>query len=440
MHKFNRMQYRPSLSFLCCLIPLLAVGGVAAVAWHKATSLPVEVRAATGFVEAIKFKDTIETNPPSPEQIADVREQAIALKAKLVAEFPALYATAHPVADDANGFLLLYKLAGSGHPFPGRLPISKEFDNLLGEQARWDPATARRCLAEHAEFVTRLERIAALPTRSSSNMPAEYNGIVAGLPAKRGCDILLLKARLAAAGGDQAETLRLVAAAGNLGSHFHNVECPSLYSETVVILIDLGIQRAAYKTLLPVLGRNAELASWKRVLGNRTYTCADFARVMCGEWNIGADYITIPVLLAGAKNHQVPDADAVIRTYTIWFNTCVTRLPSLGLAEMAAALKPPGDVTRLSEEGRDVIDSFYDGFQPWTKGYIMGAAKLALYHAALDLLIMERSGSPLAASDVVRIPCEPVSGLPFEFDSNKRVLAAPPSTAVLGVEPLALPW
>jgi len=121
-----RMNYRPSRSFVCCLVPLLVVGGAGAVLWHRASALHLAIRANLTFLEALKFKDTLDTNPPTPEQIAKVRNEAIALKEKLVAEFPALKVVPRPVPDEANGYLLLHKLSGGGDPALGRLPVSAE--------------------------------------------------------------------------------------------------------------------------------------------------------------------------------------------------------------------------------------------------------------------------------------------------------------------------
>ena len=125
-----------------------------------------------------------------------------------------------------------------------------KFKDILNTDAVWDPEIVKLCLAEHADLVGRIEYIASLTTRSSANMPADYQGFVGAYPGKTGCDILLLKARLAADAGDETESLRLVAAAANMSSHYHDVECPALYNETVAVLTSLTIDQAVFELLM----------------------------------------------------------------------------------------------------------------------------------------------------------------------------------------------
>ncbi|MDD2766113.1 MAG: hypothetical protein PHE83_19290 [Opitutaceae bacterium] len=204
--------------------------------------------------------------------------------------------------------------------------------------------------------------------------------------------------------------------------------------------MDRCIDKAAFQTLLPALGHNADLGRWKAALGKRDFTPADFARGIRGEWNVGAEYLVLPVLLAAGRNHELPDAEAVARTYSSWINNCVTRLPACGLADMDRVFQQPAEDSRLSKAGREMIDVLASGQAGWTKGYVRAAAVHAQYQAALELLILEQAGSTLTASDGGRITRDPVSGQPFEFDATKRTLAAPSAIANLKIEPLALPW
>ncbi|MDD2766112.1 MAG: hypothetical protein PHE83_19285 [Opitutaceae bacterium] len=207
---------------------LLAVGAAGTWAWRKADAVPPEIRTKLGFWDTLRFKNILATNPQTPEQFARHRQQSLALKDKLTAEFPALKATARPVPDDENGFLLLYKLSGGGLALCD-LPLSTEFKQILRYNTPWNPEIARRCLAEHAKLVSRIEHIAALNTRSSAiKMPPDYVGFINTRSGKTCFDILMVKARLAAEAGDENETLRLIGAAGNLSSHYRDVETPSL--------------------------------------------------------------------------------------------------------------------------------------------------------------------------------------------------------------------
>lgn len=439
MHHRDTVRYRPSPSFASIMAVLLAAGAAGAWAWHKAGAAPPEARAQMGFWECLNFKHLRNASAPAADQLARHHQQILALKNKLTAEFPALKAAARPVADDENGFLLLYKLSGNGLVH-GNLPLSEEFKQILRHDAPWNPESARRCLAGHAALVSRIEHIAALTTRSSSNMPPDFTGFVGSKAAKSGSDILLLKARLAAEAGDDSETRRLAAAASNLAAHFREVETPSLLEETVVIVIDRDIAKVAFTSLLPALGGHADLGRWQTLFDKRSCTPADLAQVIRGEWNIGAEHFVLPVLLASERNHELPDAEAVARTYSSWVNDCVTRLPACGLADVDRVFQQPAEVAHLSKAGREIIRLLASGLAAWTNGYVYAAAVRAQYQAALDLLILEQAGAKLTASDGGKVTCDPVSGLPFVFDPAKRTLAPPPATADLKIEPLALPW
>lgn len=372
--------------------------------------------------------------PLTPAEHAAARAEAAAWKVKFLAEFPALKATERSVPAEENGFLLLYQLGST-------LPISEEFKQILADRTQWDPETTKRGLAEHADVVGKIEHIAVIPTRSSSNMPANYMGFINARPGKTGCEILLLKARLAAEAGDEAETLRLVSAAGNLGSHYHDVEVPSFLSETVAILIDRGIEDLAFKTLLPALGKSANLDRWKSTLGRKVYSTAELTKTMRGEWNIGADFIAFPMLAESGKLCEMPDAEATSRSYSLVFNQCVSELPSRSLANLTNYnLVCPGGVSHLSEEGRGIIDIISTGPKNWLQGYVHAAVVHQQYQAAMDLLILEKAGATLTAADTGRIVHDPVSGLPFVFDATSRKVSAPVCGVTPEIEPLALPW
>ena len=377
--------------------------------------------------------------PLTPAERAAAKAEAAAWKVKFLAEFPALMVAERPVAAEENGFLLLYQLGSS--PQSDSLSISEEFKQILNGLAPWDPEAAKRCLTEHAELVSKIEHIAALLTRSSSNMPADYVGFISGRAGKNGCDILLLKARLAAEARDQTETLRLVSAAGNLGCHFHDIESPSLLSETISILIDLSIKRTAFKTLLPALGKSADLDQWKSELDRKIYSPTELAKVVRGEWNIGADLIAFPLLAISEKLREMPDAEAVSRCYSASYNQCVSKLPSRSFADLLTYdLILPGTVSHLSEEGRKIINDISIGSQSWSKGYVRSAAVHHQYQAAMELLIQEKTGATLTSAEADRVTRDPGSGLPFVFDAASRKLATPSSATALDLEPLALPW
>ncbi len=372
--------------------------------------------------------------PLTPAEHAEAMAEAAAWKVKFAAEFPALNVAERSMPPEANGFLQLYQLGSSN-------ALSEDFEQFLNGDVSWDPDVAKRHLTEHADFVGKIEKIAALSTRSSSNMPADYRGNINARCGSYGAKILLLKARLAADADDELETLRLVSAAGNLGAHYHEIEAPSLLSETIVILIDLNIQHTAIATLLPAIGKTADLERWKAVLGRMDYSTTELARVMRGEWNVGAELMAFPLVVVSQRRNEMRDAEAMARAYSEMFNRCVSALPAMSLAEvMNHDLLRPGVTSHLSEESKSLLEGVSSGPKSWLEGYIRAARIHQQHQAALDLLILEKGGAKLADADASRITLDPASGAPFVFDPSSRELSAAVGPTSIEVEPLALPW
>ncbi|MEI6176767.1 MAG: hypothetical protein WCS43_07740 [Verrucomicrobiota bacterium] len=365
---------------------------------------------------------------------AKAKATAASWKRKFLIEFPALNITEHPVPYEENGFRMLYDLGNSG------LPISEEFAKILGDLSDCDLEVAKRCLAAHSEVVEKVEYIGNLQTRSSSGMPEGYVGFISARAVKQCAEIGFLKARLAVVAGDEEEALRCFSVSINIADHFQKVEVPSLIGATVCILIDLSGQNVVYKSLLPALGKSANLTRWKALLCRRDYSTTEFARFLRGEWQIGADFMGFPLLAQMEKQGEIPDAEAVLRFHSSWTNDVITKLPSLGLADFDTAFPPPGTTSKLSEEGRSILQDLSIGLDSWRKGYARSAVVNAQGRAAMDLLILEKSGVKIVADDVGRITRDPVSGKPFVFDPIKRELTAPCSSASMDVLPLSLPW
>jgi hypothetical protein len=444
------MKYRPSLAFILCLIPMLAAGAAGAWAWKKADSVPMHIRAHATFLQVLRYKEEPPRIPRTPEQIEQARQASIDLREKLVVEFPALRITEHPVPDDQNGFLLLFKLDRECEAFG--LPVSKEFRQLLDDKIPWNPEIARRGLAGHADLVARIEHIASLPTRSSSNMPAGYGGFFWGRATIDSANILLLKARLAAEAKDEAETLRLVAAAQNLASHFREIETPTLITYGLSGWVDHGIRDATFKHLLPALGRDADLPRWKSMLASRSYTSAELAKVGRGQWSTISQFYLFGAILDSDYPNHPPDGEALAHAYTSRYNALVTRLPTLTLAEFLdhGAEFPDESDSHLSEKSREIMDFFFGdgksgGKWKWAgerqvKSIVRAASISAQYEAAFDLLILEKSGRKLVPELMAEVTRDPLSGSPFLFDPATRVVSPPPAAAKVDVKPLGLPW
>jgi hypothetical protein len=432
------MSYRPSRGLVLCMIPLLATATAGAWAWNKANDVPLHERANGDFLALVKKKrDPLsEGREDTPAARRALREGCAAMKRKMLQEHPGLRIEEKPVPDEHNAFLQLHKLAG----FPtGRGPvIGENLQQFLSGNAEWDSAKVRAALAEESELVALAEKIGAMTERSSSNMPEDYNGFISARTAKYLGDILMMKARLASESQDPQEVLRLVAATRNLASHFREIESPTLLGETVTILVDLNAAAASFEHLFPALGPEADLAAWKEALVPRGYTPADFAHVMRGEWNITAEFYLYPAIL----RQKLSDGEELARLHAANFERLVMELPEMGWAEFAekgvTALEE--DMSGLSEKGQEVARAFLIGNAGWHKGYMRAVSVFALHEAALDLMILEQGGEPLAAESVSKLKPDPVSGKSYRFDPATRTLSAPEEIEAANVKPVKLPW
>ena len=435
------MKLCPNRKYVLCLATLILTSLFVFLAWEE-----IKPRAVTGgeagslrhfWQEQVERLPIFRNLRTRSKRTPDVRQEARVMKERMLAEFPALRVEKHPVPDDQNGFLMLFQL----DDFIKNLnpPLSEEFRQLLNGTTPWDADAARRFLAEQRDLVEWIEKIAALETRSVENLPASYDGFIGARSGKIASDILLLKARLAAEAGDEQGTLRAISAVTNLAAHYQKIESPSFWSATINIVIDMKIKKTALKTILPALGKDADLSFWKSTFATTSYTASDLARIMRGEWNTSSDYLAFPLFIADERKRNLSDAEAVARTYSSWFNAWVTTLPTLSLSQIES-FSPHVKTSHLSSGGRTYIEVLQMSRESWLKGHIRAAVISSQQQAALDLLMLERDGVTLGAADAARITHDPMTGLPFVFDPAKRELLAPPDSARLDVVPLVLPW
>jgi len=437
------MKYRPSTPFIICLVPMLAVAGTAGWAWSKVNSVPAHKRADMSFFDALRYRENDRRifEEPTPEQLAAVRPQVIELKQKMLAEFPDLAITGQPVPDEENGFLLFYELTqGSGRAPGETMPVTPELRNFLNPAAAWDPVAIRAALEANGDLIAKIEHIAALPKRSSANMPADYNGFISARDMKVCSDILLMKARLAADAKDETEALRLVTANFHLASHCDQAEAVSLLGVTVGILIDLQVEDAILTKLLPALGRDADLPRWRAALTSRPPSTVDrFSNVLRGDWHATGVHLLFPTVLA--MKDRPEDYEELIRAYTSQFDSFSKMIQGQNHAILLNLPAMPSPKVTLSSKSREILEMFNIGNTAWGKGYARASSIRARNLAALDLLVLEKSGTALTAESVSTVTPEPLSGEAFVYDPATRTISAPPAIAEeAGVIPLALPW
>lgn len=435
------MKYRPSASFIICLVSTLAVGGAAGWAWSKAQAVPEHKRVNLGFFEALSFQEKKRRGmePPTPEQLAASRQQVIALKQKMLAEFPDLAVEGKSVPQEQNGFRLLYEFADNDGQ--SKIPVTPELRALLKDEAPWDPTAMRAALEANGEFVSQIERIAALPDRSSMDMPVDYMNFFHARPVMLGSHILLAKARLAAEAKDEAEALRLVNATLNLASHLDRTETPSLLAVTVGILVDLQTQDAIMTKILPALGKDADLPSWRGAITSRPeYNPDEFARLMRGEWNSALEHFILPIIFSPNYEDRPDDYEAFVRAYTVKFDFLCKTLAGKKPRTLLY-LPPTPNPEKLSRGSWELLELCQVGAGNWGKGYARAGSVRARNLAALELLVLEKTGATLAADSTAGVTFEPLSEARFLYDPATRTITAPPAIAEeAGVKPVTLPW
>lgn len=421
------------------MVPMLLSGFAGALVWKKYHSVPMSVRAEADFFEILKYKEPWDFDFPTPEQLARTRSAAESMIAELTKEFPNLAVESHPVPDDENAFLQMHLLTDL--PNYTEPQLSTEFQEMLESEAPLDPVAVERYLEKHSQFVSRIEEIALMEGRSSSNMPDDYSGFIAARVPINGAKILLLKARLAAEVGDEDEVLRLVIASTNLGSHYREVENPTLLTETITSLIDLSVRDISFKYLLPALGKDADLQRWKDALNPREYSAASFATLLRGEWYTSSRYMLYPVILDPSNPNAPKDAKALARAYAANFSSQIKSLENKQLEDLliyddTASGKFFQD---LSEDSREITSLFMIGSRAWAKGLVRAGMIVTQYDAAMELLILESNEGSIAAETTERVVPNPISGESFEYDAASRTLTAPPVSEGQKVETLVLP-
>lgn len=431
------MKYRPSRSFVFCLVPLLALGVSGAWAWSRANESPLYERVEGDFITlATKKRERPEkAQEESAAERKAFREGAAALKEKMLLEHPGLRIEEKPVPDEANALFQFHKLSVAED---AKLKIGDALRNVLDSKTAWDIAKAKAALAEEADFVALAEKFGAMTERSSSNMPEDYIGFISARPAKEMSDVLVLKARIAAEEGDGAEALRLIETSRNLGAHFREIEERNLLAETVAILMDLGAVASSFEQLLPSLGPDTDLAPWKEALATKRYTPADFADAMRGEWNTTSEFFLYPAIL----RQKPADGEDLARLHAANFEKLVNELPTASWQEFAenGCHSLLEGMDGFSGKSREIAESFYIGTPSWHKGYMRAASVMAIHEAALDLLILQQNGESLAAASVAKLKVDPVSGKPYRFDPATRTLSPPEEIAASQVKAVKLPW
>ncbi len=411
----------PSAPLAVCLTGavLLGIGGYAA--YRKFGAFPADARQG-------------EEESGAPLDRGRMKMRLEELKRSLLAEFPNLQVEKRSVPDAENGFLQIQRL--------GKHPESYQFepgllDGLADCVSSRDSGKTREFLTRYPAFVAEAERIAALPSRSSMLPHKDYNGYFEAGSANALHDVLLLRAGLAAETGDEFAALDAARQAMRIRNHLHDVEAPSLLTETVAIMLDMSRMEWVTDGILPKLGSKADLGAWRKIMGGEDNPPARFATVLRGEWHTSADHMFLPHVLLDHHQGNLSDPDETARVWSAraaWRVAELEKKPALGFHDLDGSAGKPGSEA-LSEQGRKIVDDIDAGGASWNKGIIRAVVISAQRRAVMDVLMHERDGSAIPEL------LDPVSGLPFRFDASTRMIHAPAwDGAPVDVPPLKLPW
>ncbi|MES2996920.1 MAG: hypothetical protein V4733_08930 [Verrucomicrobiota bacterium] len=421
------------------LLPILGLLCLCAIAFFliRAEKNPIGKRAETTFLNSI-IRPFRKERPPRPSRPL-TREETQRAEAtgrewtkKFSARFPELHVDWREIPDEQNGYLTLFRFAKQP---PHPLPTSEEIQACL---APWNPEKARELLAKHAAVLAEVRRISALPPGSSApTIPENPTGFVNARPIKQSTDLLRISARLAATENDAITALSETTAAWNLSSILHHVDAGTLLGETVSVLVDLGIQKTIVAEILPALGKEVDLASWRKLIARHPRSATALADVMRGEWNTTTNLLHFSLIqdhLSGNLSDPEPTATAIAYSFA-------KTIRALREDSRSVAGEKPPTFSGLSPEGNEYALTLTTGLNAWGKGYQRAASIHALRLAALDLLILEKSGTALTAEITGKISPEPATGRPFVFDASTRILSPPAGSDVPeDVEPVKFPW
>ena len=376
--------------------------------------------------------------PLTPAQLEQARTDGRVLRAKMLVEFPSL-ATVAPgrLADEENGYLEIYL-----YPLGEGKELAKQpwGEMLSHTKDKFDAELAEAALAEHAEFVAWVERVAVLPGSSSLNMPAGFGGYAPTRLVMASVEVLLVKGRVAAKRGDEDEALRVVGLAKHFLEHVSKAGPVCLLDEPVLILCYQTIQNQVIQEVLPLIGRGADLGRWQACVPKRAFSTASFAELLRGEWHVAVEYLVLQSLRE--DEHFQDDPEDFARAFSADHHYFVTEVPGRPLTDIADAAKwtLPSSSSGLSKHGKLLAAG--ESWFPWAKGYLLKASVQAQHQAALELLQLERSGATLDVSSSALVTVDPLRGLPFEFDPLSRTLKHPDVSAMepYSYDPIELPW
>lgn len=367
----------------------------------------------------------------TPKELRIAKREAERVRKIIFAKCPDLRLEGKTVDSKQNGYLALFELTED--PRLAELRSTRLLDQVAAEE--FDPTAIQKQLEVFDDLGREIERIAALPERSNVIMGRVHSELLPSAEVKAMSDYLLLRARLAALDGDEADSFRFLKLAVNFTEHLGQIEGPNLLSDTVLILQRLGMYGAFLGKILPALGGSAELEKWNSILQPRTNAPQRFGQLLKGEFNYFSEKFS-PLLFG-----EVPDPKQGVIAYARWIEASAKHYEQMTFAKFRTAKPLPHEpfTKELSREGVAILEILMIGTQTWKAGFVRSVVEEHRNAAALDLLIREQKGEDLSQQKETFLP-NPLTGKPFSYDPATRTLDAITGTEGGDIEALKLPW
>ncbi len=340
---------------------------------------------------------------------------------RILARYPELaIPEAKAMPPEKNGLLKLNTLLTRLRQPGGLLnvPLTEGIPRPLGKIDLTDIATSRQLITTHSELIRELWEISRFTEGSRAGIDLQQLRSNRYWEADVISTLLLSDARVAAADGDVMRALDSIRAAAVMHRHLDRIPHSSRIRDSLGY--DLWMTSAVTTWILPVLAPDQiDLDAWEAAINHRPRPASDFALDIRVQWSGQLTGWLLPASSVTGDVSVPHDIDMVIEAYTRRMRDLAVRMDSLKPGDAVSEL-PGISLSHLSERGQKV------------------AAGMALNQPSG--LLQDRwaqsqtnAGMTAAVFAILRgqpVPPDPVSGKPYTWDPENRVLS-PPATNVI---------
>lgn len=371
------------------------------------------------------------TDPREQARYQSILRRSEALYGQVILRHPDLAVNYRTVLDDQNGFLKWIEFTERYPTSDTAFAFCEKLNGYVNQQALWDRAEAKRWLGENRALVDEVQRIGLLPDRSVRGIAIDRWSLQSTRLVQRCADALAIAARVAAEQGDEQGALASARAAMGLADHFDQIETPNLQLAGLAILIRGEMLQSVLREVIPALPAGRfHPGEWASVLKGRAETSEEYVRVLKGEWHVGLRSLFLPTLVNLQDQGYAKDAEALLDAHAERMLAQIRSFENTGDPEaMPQTQMTLSAAPELSPECRDLFEMSLVGSKTWYEGWARAQVANSMNAAAFEIM----SGG--------EVPNEPISGKPFAWDANRRVLALPdaPGLAFAKLNPVAVP-